>query len=108
MNYAKVFLLILFSLLIGLMSVLRPAFKDIKKQAANEKMAESSCPDSETNCPFDEETGEEGSEGWDEFESLSNPVCNVSTLTKSHLNFTYLRPAPEHFTSICIPPPEGR
>lgn len=104
MNYAKVFLLILFSLLIGLVSVLRPTLKDIKKQAANEKMADSSCPDSETNCPFDEETGEEG---WDEFESLSYPVFNVSALTKSHLNFLYLMPAPEHFTSICIPPPES-
>ncbi|WP_428655775.1 hypothetical protein [Runella sp.] len=109
MNYARVFLLILFSSLIGLMAILKPAFANVKKQIALEKRADSSCPDSENDCPFDEENaeGEGDSEGGDELEALSYPIFNVPILKKSSINFTYRMLIPEHFTSISIPPPES-
>lgn len=107
MNYARVFLLILFSSLIGLMAILKPAFTDVKKQTALEKRADSSCPDPENDCPFDEETSEGDAEDGDELEALSYPVFNVPILKKSPTNFTYRMLIPEHFTSISIPPPES-
>lgn len=106
MNYAKVLLLILFSSLIGLTAIVKPAFADSKKQISSENRADSSCPDSENDCPFDEEANEEDAEGGDEFEPLSCPIFDVSVLRKSPVNFAYRMLIPEHFTSICIPPPE--
>lgn len=106
MNYAKVFLLILFSSLIGLTAIIKPAFAEAKKQMSMEKQADSSCPDSESDCPFDEETNEEDAEGGDEFEPLSCPVFILSPVRTTPVNFFYRMLIPEHFNSICIPPPE--
>lgn len=106
MHYARVFLLILFSSLIGLMAILKPAFANVKKQIALEKRADSSCPDSENDCPFDEETSEGDAEGGDELEALSYPVFKVPALKRQPANFFFLMLIPEHSASICIPPPE--
>lgn len=106
MNYAKVFLLILFSSLIGLTAIIKPAFADSKKQLSMENRADSSCPDSDKDCPFDEEANEEDAEGGDEFEPLSCPVFVISVTRILPVNFAYRMLIPEHFSSICIPPPE--
>ena len=109
MNYPKVFLLILFSFLVGLTAVLRPVFASAKKNIVIEKQAgPSSCPDDD--CPTGEESTEceEDSEWGDEFESLPYPLLKVRLFSKIFINFSYLMLNPEHFASICIPPPERR
>lgn len=106
MNYAKVFLLILFSSLIGLTAIVKPAFAEVKKQQLMEKEADSPCPDSESDSPFDEEINEEDAEGGDEFEPLCCPVFILAGVRTTQTNFTYFMLIPEHFASICIPPPE--
>ncbi|AEI48898.1 hypothetical protein [Runella slithyformis] len=106
MNYAKVLLLILFSSLIGLTAIVKPGFAEVKKQLSIEKGADSSGPDSESDCPLDEETNEEDTEGGDEFEPLTCPVFILPILKTSPVNFAYYRLIPDHFTSICLPPPK--
>lgn len=106
MKYANVLLLILFSSLIGLTAILKPAFAEVKKQLPMEKRTDSPCPDSERDCPFDEGTNEEDTEGGDEFEPLTCPVFILSMVQNSPLNFTYYMLIREPFTSICLPPPK--
>lgn len=110
MNYPKVFLLILFSFLIGLTAMAKPFFANAKKEIMTEKQADSSpCPDSDNDCPSDEESNESGedSEGGDEFESLPYLILQIPFLGKTLIKFSYLMLNPEHFASICIPPPEN-
>ena len=110
MHYAKVVILLFFSLLIGLMTTLRPLASGGKKVLSTENQTKNSCPTSDCDFPTDEETSEETNEEdseWDdEIVFLLNDIFKVYALAEIFSNFTYLVLNPEPFSSICIPPPE--